>query len=161
LKPLPKIDIEKENEQAADWLLNFNTYKKQYIEALEAANDSAASIDNGMPSPTSVGRPTEQKAITFVELERRRQWLMTIENTEQILSEKRRVFLSLRRQAESIGFEAVQGRPGWVDFVQVQYAKWHELRYHKYYLPGRKTLFDWWNSIVNITARIAIRRGCL
>lgn len=161
LKPLPQINIQRENELASDWLLNFNTHKKQYFEAVEAANDSAAGTESGMPMSTSVGRPTEQKAITFVELERRRQWIMAIEKTEQILSEKQRVFLSLRRQAEINGYEPVQGRPGWVDTVQVQYAEWHELRYHRYYLPGRMTMFDWWKRIVDITARVAIRSGCL
>jgi hypothetical protein len=155
------MDFKKQDKIAAEWLLNYHDRKKQY--KLQQKNYSVLSATSysGMPHSTDIGRPAENKGIALIELEEKRLWIMTIKDAESTLSEKKQAFIEFRRRAEELDFIKEVGRPGWVDYVQVKYAEWHEREYGKAYLPSKNTLHSWWNEIVDVTVRIAIRRGCL
>ena len=83
---------------------------------------------------------------------------MTVEDTESIFGEKKSTFLDLRRKA-ALKATGEVGRPGWVDFVQAKYADWHERQYGKACVPDKITLYRWWDEIVEVAVRIAIKRG--
>lgn len=156
------IDIKKQNKEALKWILNFANLRNSYIAA--AANFSTLGSTNysGMPKGNDVGNPTLNKAVTLTELERQKLWIMTIEAMEIILSEKRRTFLEFRRRAEHLqGKQDSPGRPGWVGYVQVRYAEWHEQRYGRAYVPNGNVMRCWINEMVDIVVRIGIRNGVL
>ena len=156
------IDIKKQDREALRWILDFDYRKQAYIEAVAQFNTLGATAYNGMPHGSGVGNPTQQKAVTLTELERQKNWIMTVEAMERTLSEKRRAFLEFRRRAEGLdGKQERPGRPAWSGYVQVRYGEWHERRYGVAVVPGRKTMDNWINEMIDVTVRIAIRKGCL
>lgn len=154
-------DLKHENKIAAWWLLHYAERRKIYMEARKSFTVLKATAI-GMPRGSDIGFPTERKSEQLMNLEMDRLWLMTVEDAERCLSEKKRAFLEFRRRAEGMEFQRQDvGRPGWVDYVQARYADWHHRRYGGDYVPTDRTLRNWWHSIVDLTVRIAIRRGCL
>ena len=154
-------DLKSENKIASGWLLNYHERLQAFKSSMASFSELGATIYTGMPNSSSVGNPTENKGITLAQLEETKVWLMTIEDTERCLSEKKRTYLDIRRRSAEIEVQQEIGRPGWVDYVQVRYAEWHRRRYGGEYLPSRRQMFRWWNEIVDIAVRIAIRRGVL
>jgi hypothetical protein len=154
------IDFKMQDRRAAEWLLNFPEYKQAYSDVAQGLSELGAVKYTGMPRGSGIGKPVESQGIFLAELEKKQRWIMTIEDTERIVSEKKLAFLSIRRQAEKITDNKV-GRSGWMDYAQIQYAKWHERRYGTGFVPSHSTLKMWWNEMVDIVVRIAIRRGCL
>ena len=154
------MDFKRQDKISADWLLNCQEYRNQYLVEKESYSELSATIYSGMPHGSGIGKPAENKAITLTDLEVKKFWIMTIEDAESTLSDKKNIFLELRRRAEQIDAIREVGRPGWVDYVQVRYADWHEREYGKACLLSKNTLHGWWNEIVDVTVRIAIKRGC-
>lgn len=164
------IDIKAENEKASQWLLDYPQRKNTYIEAIENMQEfSALSATEytGMPGGGKVGHPAESKGMVLVdfglqksELKKQLQWILAVEDTEKTLSEKRLVFLELRRRASHLELNQV-GRPAWTAYVQTKYADWHYRKYGRASVPSKQAMISWWNDMVDVTARIAIRRGCL
>lgn len=159
------IDFKGQNKIAEKWLLEYPERKQQYIERMHEFGVLGSTVYTGLPTGTDVGMPTQAKAITLVHLDEERLWIMTIEDTESTLSEKKRAFLDARRwvdeQQQEFDPGAEGGRPGWIDRTVIRYAKWHERRYGRYYEPSRRAIMYWWNEIINVAVRIAIKRGCL
>ena len=155
------MDFKKQDKIAAEWLLDYHVRKKQHEQQQKNYSVLSSTTYNGMPHGTDIGRPTENKGIGLAELDEKQLWILTIEDTESTLSKKKQVFIEFRRRAEQLEFIKEVGRPGWVDYVQVKYAEWHEREYGKAYLPSKNTLHSWWNEIIDVAVRIAIRRGCL
>ena len=152
------IDFKKQDRTAADWLLNYHDRRRAYIDAQESYTALSAAVNTGMPHGSGTSNPTEQRALSLAELERQKLWIMTVEDTEAIFGEKKRTFLDLRRKA-ALQDTGEVGRPGWVDYVQAKYADWHENRYGKADVPAKITLYRWWDEIVEVAVRIAIKRG--
>ncbi|MDF2499323.1 MAG: hypothetical protein K0Q77_37 [Anaerosporomusa subterranea] len=170
MKPLTWEEMQAQDKQAIDWLLNFPDKRRAYFESMakmynangEYASEVAATLYTGMPKGSGVGRPAEEKAIGLVELSQQNLWIMTIEDVYKVLSPKKLIFLEARRQAEITYYDAKQGRPGWVEDTAKQYCTLIERQFFGFHhLPSGKTVKSWWKDIVNITVRIAQRRGCL
>jgi hypothetical protein len=77
-------------------------------------------------------------------------WVALIEEIELELPRHLRAFLILRRQ-----YRDQKGRKCWTVTVEVK------LQEQEIFVESRQTLADWWKKIVNITARIAGKRGLL
>ena len=152
------IEFKKQDRIAAEWLLNYHDRRRAYIDAQESYTALSATVNTGMPHGSGTSNPTEQRAISLAELERQKLWIMTVEDTEAIFGEKKRTFLDLRRKA-ALQDTGEVGRPGWVDYVQAKYADWHENTYAKADVPTKITLYRWWDEIVEVAVRIAIKRG--
>ena len=92
------------------------------------------------------------------------EWFSLISEVEKVLPEKQRVFLEVRREAlwQKGG---KPGRPAWVAYVQCRYplvmAEMTGRDVECYYISKPQTLFEWWNRIVEFTARKAIRRNLI
>ena len=155
------LDFKKQDRTAAGWLLDYDYRKQAYKEASERFSTLGATVNTGLPHGSGVGNPTERKVMTLAELDRQRLWIKTVEDATRTLGDKKRAFLQLRRLAESIDNGGEVGRPSWIDFVQIRFADWHERKYGKAFIPAKRTMFCWWNEIVETTVRIAIRRGLL
>ena len=155
---LAVVDFKRQDRIAAEWLLNYHDRRRAYIDAQESYTALSATVNTGMPHGSGTSNPTEQRALSLTELERQKLWIMTVEDAEKVFGEKKREFLNMRRYADGVESTCV-GRPGWVDCVQARYADWHEQRYGKACAPARMTMYKWWDEIVEVTVRIAIRRG--
>jgi len=149
-----------ENKKAARWLLAYPERKQAYFEMLNNVQFIGAAVNDGMPRSTEIGRPAEKKGIRLADIDKARLWLMAIEDAEKTLGEKKLAFLDIRRQAEKQKSNS-PGRPGWIDYTMSRYADWHSRRYGGDYVPSYNTLRTWWQEIIDVTVRIAIRRGCL
>jgi len=150
-----KVDFQNENKQAAKWLLEYPERRQAYIEKSNIQFIGAA-VNDGMPRGYDTGRPCESKGIRLADLEIERQWIITIENVEKTLGPKKLAFLDIQKnRSNSVG------RPGWIDYTMARYADWHNRNYGGDYVPSYNTLKVWWQEIIDITVRLAIRRGCL
>ena len=155
-------EIKKDNEIASDWLLYYPYRKRQYY-------DDLLDVENARPvSEVSVrtgpGNQTMQKAVKMVELSHTELWLQTVEALESVLSEKKQIFLEVRREAAYISNKTVRGRPAWVIYVQRHYAERMAARYKTTpdkFWTHEQSLKAWWKEMVETTARIAIKQGCL
>lgn len=152
--------IKEENKIVSNWLLNYHERLNTYKEKCSQFATLGATQYDGMPHGSSVGNPTQSKGITLASLETDKEWLIVVEATEAVLSEKKRMFLYFRRQANENQYSN-GGRPGWRDSVSYKYAEWHSRRYGGDYLPAPDTMKDWWNEIVEIGVRIALRKQLL
>lgn len=156
------IDIKKQNREALKWILNFYSLRKAYIDQSSMFNALGAAVNDGMPRGTDTSNPAANKTITLIDLEQQKNWIITIETMEKTLSEKSRKYLELRREAENqIQEWNKRGRPGWVEYVQPRYAEWFYSRYSRGFVPTPKTMTKWMNTIIDVTARIAVHNGVL
>jgi hypothetical protein len=154
-------DIKRQNKEALKYILNLSDLKKSYANSISSMSFLSANNIDGMPHGTDVGNPTAQKAFILLDVEKQKSWIIAIELMERSLTENKKVFLSLRRQAEIMAISShEQGRPDWIDYVQCHYADWYYNRHGVDSVPSRQTLFNWMNKIIETTVRIAISRGC-
>jgi len=149
-----------ENRQAAKWLLEYPERRQAYINRMNSIQYLGATQYDGMPHGTDVGRPCEAKGIRLADLDIDKKWIMAIEDAERTLGPKKLAFLDIRRQAEKQK-ASTGGRPGWMNYTMEKYADWQHRRYGGDYVPSYNTLRAWWDEILNVAVRIAIRRGCL
>lgn len=154
-------EIKRDNEISSDWLLYYPFRKKQYYEDL-------LDIENSSPRSevkvrTGPGNQTMQKAVKKLDLSHTELWLQSVEIVEGIFNEKKLVFLQVRREAAYI-VKNIRGRPAWVVYVQQQYADRMAKRYNttpERFWVSETTLKDWWREMVEVMARVAIKKGCL
>ena len=142
------------NTTAAQWLLNIEARRRQYIQNQSEFACLSVVTSDGQPSAHNPGRPTERKGMQLADLESAKCWIITIELVESMLSPKKTAFLSIRRESEGQSMND-RGRPAWVDYAQIQLMERHGIDL------SRRAMFDWWREIVELTVRVAIRRGCL
>lgn len=142
------------NKQAAEWLINIDLKRRQYVQNQQEFSVLSVVNGDGQPSAHNPGHPTERKGMQLADLESMRCWIITIEMVESMLSPKKTAFLQYRREAETMR-DGDPGRPAWVDYVQANLSRHHGIEIE------RRTLFDWWRELVELTVRVAIKRGCL
>jgi hypothetical protein len=155
-----QLDYQQQNKLATRWLLEYSERKQNYITRLQEFVPLAATQYSGQPKGTDISQPTQNKGVSLAQLDADKLWLITIEDTERILSRKKKAFLDFRRLAEKIS-TGEPGRPGWSAFVSTRFADWHYREYGYEFVPTDRTMREWWHHIVDIAVRIAIRRGCL
>lgn len=157
------LDYAGQNRCATKWLLEYPARRIEYIDRMAEFTVLSATKLTGMPKGTDVGRPVENMGLSLARMEDARLWIVTIEDTEKCLGEKKLAFLNIRRwahtQQQEVGSD--KGRPGWVDTSQARYAEWFLRQYGRPSYPDRRTVFKWWDEIVNVAVRIAIARGCV
>lgn len=145
----------KSNATAADWLLNITDRRRQYVQRQSEFACLSVVTSDGQPSAHNPGRPTERMGLQLVDLESAKCWIMTIELVESMLSPKKAAYLNLRREANYMPGTGERGRPAWVGYVQCQLIERHGVD-----LSG-SAMLNWWHEIVELTVRVAIKRGCL
>lgn len=156
-------DIKKQNQLTSEWLLYYHQRRQSYFQVKNNFAELGATQYTGMPHGSGIGNPTAQKAIDLGRLKNDELWIMTIEDVERILSPKKAVFLEVRRRAEDIKYDGIAtvGRPGWIAYTQTNYAEKIKRKYDYNHVPSERTMMSWWNQIVDLAVRVAIKRGCL
>lgn len=155
-------EIKLDNEEAAGWLLYYPIRRRQYyqdrLEALGGTRSPEIRVKSGP------GNPTMQKALKLSALDDVGCWLEAIELVESVLGEKKLAFLRVRREAAYLQERFVRGRPAWVVYTQHQYAdemaKKYQSQPEKFWISER-TLKTWWQEIVDLTVRIALKKDLL
>jgi hypothetical protein len=158
------LDYIGQNKIAAKWLLEYPERRQAYIDRMSEFSTLSAMRYTGMPTGTDTGRPCENMGISLASLREQELWIITIEETESTLGEKKLAFLDARRWVEKQQRESdsnYEGRPGWVDGTVDRYADWFNRRFGCKSFPERRTAFKWWDDIINIAVRIAIISGAI
>lgn len=143
------------NDLAADWLLHVNSRRRQYFQQQSEFAVLSVAVSDGQPSAHNPGKPTERKGLQLADIENAKQWIITIELVEGMLSPKKRLFLDIRRAAEAQKYDRDNGRPDWVPYVSVKLQEKTGIEI------SDRTMRSWWQGIVELTVRVAIKRGCL
>ena len=156
-------DIKRQNQIASEWMLYYHQRYEIYNQIKTDSTSLTASQATGMPHGSGISDPTAQKTIELDRMKNDELWLMTVEDVERIVSPQKRIFIEVRRRAEynkNDGIATV-GRPGWVSYTQVEYAEKIYRMYGYEQVPSERTMISWWNQIVELAVRVAIKRGCL
>lgn len=157
-------DIKRQNRDALKYILGIYDLRKQYASQLNNISALGAANSDGMPHGSGVSNPVENKTFALLDIELKKNWIITIELMEQTLSEKQRKYLEIRRDAEHQIREHTsdrRGRPlGWFDYTQAHYATWFYERYGGESVPPQRTMETWMKNIIDITVRIAIYKKC-
>jgi hypothetical protein len=156
-------DIKRQNQIASEWILYYHQRFQVFNQMQNNISALAATQYTGIPQGKGISDPTAQKVIKLDSLKNDELWLTTIKDVEKIVSPQKKVFIEVRRRAEesrNAGIATV-GRPGWVSYTQATYADKIYRMYGYEQVPSERTMMSWWNQIVELTVRVAIKRGCL
>jgi len=157
-------EIQKENRIVSDWLLFHPDRKKEHENKREEILQSLPpSFPKGIAASGSklVSDPTGRRATKLAELEAATgKWIKLIEEVEQRLPRKMKIFLQIRRELR------YEREPhGWTAALQHRYAEALAEQEGKdeeeVWIEDRTTFWRWWNKIIEYTARLAAKRGLL
>lgn len=158
-------EVKNENKIVQAWLLEYKQRKERYAKLRDDLLQSSSQPPDGMPRGCNISNPTAQKGERLAELaEYDGMWLELIEEVQARLNWKMQIILRLRREAIYIRGKR-RGRPAWVSYVQVKYCEEVAIRTNKQledaWVDSETTFYDWWQRIVELTARLAAKRGLL
>lgn len=158
-------EIKNDNKIVTGWLLQYHERRKEYYLRREAIIHSTPRPEGENGGQTfKISDSTGGKGTKLADMADIEQWLKLVEEVEQRLPWKMQIILKLRREAAYIKSRR-RGRPAWVAYVQVKYCEEIAQRTSKQledvWVDGERTFKDWWNRIVEYTARIAAKRGLL
>jgi hypothetical protein len=164
-QPIFEKETKNENRIIQGWLLEYRQRKEKYDRRRDDVLHSSTQSPDGMPRGSTVSNPTEQKGGRLAELtEEAGEWLELIEDVQARLNWKMQIILRLRREAMYIRGKR-RGRPAWVSYVQVHYCEEVASRTNKQleavWINSEKTFYDWWQRIIEFTARLACKRNLL
>jgi hypothetical protein len=152
-------EIKLDNREAAEWLLYYPFRRRQFYKDKQDAICAAVTLPEVL-ARTGPGNPTAIRALRLSSLVKYEQWLEVIELVEDLLDEKKQVFLKFRREAAYIT-KCVKGKPAWVIYVQRHYAdemaKRNNQEPEQYWL-SEPTMKAWWAQIIELTARVALKK---
>lgn len=153
-------EIKEDNKEAAEWLLYYPFRRRQFYKDKQDEICASSALPE-VVTRTGPGNPTAVHALRLSNLVKCEQWLEVVEVVESVVGEKKLVFLKYRREAAYIT-QRVKGRPAWVLYVQRHYADEMAKRYAsnpEAFWLSEKTMKHWWEQLVDITARIAIKKN--
>lgn len=157
-------ETKEENREVSDWLLFVEERRRDYNRSREEIEQSTANPDGSGIYGSEPGDPTGRLAARLLKLAQTKKWIDLVDEVEEGLPEKMRIFLRVRRECRHAGSRpGRRGRPPWVPYVQRRYAE--ELakllgkREEDVWISSPTTLFDRWEKIVGFAVRKAIRRG--
>jgi hypothetical protein len=146
--------------KAEQFLLGYEKLLRQYQDDRLAymTQNNGGSVGRGnLP-----GNPTESAAIRGIEFDNNSSgylWLKAIEIVLRGMTEQKRKFVELRREAEACkSISHGVGRPSWVPYLQCKYAAWMAERYiGREHVLNEKTIRIWWKEIVSKVLMIKMK----
>ena len=147
-----KTALDEKRHEAALYILHYAEYLKAYRE--NKAEYMAKKKRNGAASASKPGKPTESEAVAsamYDESHEEYYWLKAVEIVRRGLSERKRLFVDIRVDAEKAkGHVFPSGRKTWVPYVQKKYSEILEKRFSE---TGKWLSYDvmnkWWQEIVS------------
>lgn len=140
--------------RAEYYLLHYEAELKRYEQGKAEFLNTVPSVDDnvGGGRPNLPGAPTERKVLQsmgYDEIHEAYYWLKAVEISWKGLSDRKKLFLDIRRQAEK-----EQGSR-WVTFTQMHYLEELEKRYIiRDAWISDETIRRWWYGIVRRTVEI-------
>ncbi len=156
-----EVEIQNDNKIAANWLLWIEERKTDYLNRrIELIGSENHELQLAIPSNRNTGDSTQSTVLKLAAANDIEKWIRLINEIEEKLPWRKRVFLQLRRQ-----YRFASGRQGWTAAVQYQYAQRIALildtKPEEVWIDSRHTFKVWWNEIVDYTVRLACKRGLL
>ncbi len=148
--------LKRENRIASEWLLYLPDRRKELQQRREdiEGRSPSSSIAQGFGGDGGISDKTGQAASQLSELEHKESWVKLLECIEVALPESRRVFLEVRRESRD-------GR-AWTSRAQQHHAvQMSERCNQEGELMHRNTFYRWWQELVDLVVREAIRKGLL
>jgi len=156
----PPLDeeIKKDNKIVTGWLLYYHERKRNYLHQREniiyEQQTQKESLVRGRPY---ISDTTAKKAIKLIDLEKTEEWLQLIEEIEKRLPWKLQIILKLRRESKYV-------TNYWRIYVQRRYVKEVSRLTKKNeedVWVSEEQIRQFWDKIVNYTARLAGKKGLL
>lgn len=150
-------ELARDKETVKLWVLNYASRKKEYYEDIKYIRDQLPG-PAGLKRLAGSGSQTEWKVVRTEDLDEAEKWLLAVEAMQSTLSEKKLLFLSLRREAHR-----KTNVINWANYVRYRYARAMSARYggtEERFCPSDTTLYTWWDEILDLTRLIAYKRGC-
>lgn len=153
-------DMKKDRRKAENFILNFESEKKQY-EATKTeylANQKKENEGAGRKSlPSS---PTEAEAVISAQYDADSEnysWLKAVELALKTFGERKYIFLEVRREAEK-HCHGGRGRKGWVIYTQQHYSDKIQQRFiNDTGWLGERTVKSWWQQIISCVVEFHLR----
>ncbi len=146
--------IKAKKPKAEYYLLNYEQELKLYEESKSVFLSSAPPVDENVGGGKSnlPGAPTERKALQSIGYDEKHDayyWLKAVEISWKGLSDRKKLFLDIRRKAEK-----VRGKH-WVTYTQMHYLDALEKRYIiRDPWMSDETIRRWWYGIVRRTVEL-------
>lgn len=143
-------ELSQDRKKAIHYILHYGEERQAYINAKAAA--MAKPTDDNKGRSGAVSKPTESAAIASIQYDAQSNiypWLKAVDALERGLSERKKLLLELRRDAEYSGRIFRRGRRAWVIYVQRRYIEMIEERYGKQRYIGERTIRDWWYEMID------------
>lgn len=154
-------EIKNDEQVTSDWLLLYFERRRDYYES--RTNLQYSSQAPAVGGRSGVGKPTEQKTIMLSKLMHDEAWLETVEYVQERLSDRKKIFLKVRREAAYMD-KNIRGRPAWVVYVQQNYAEEMSKitgRNPEEFWLSEATVKAWWKKLVNLLVIVAMKKRCL
>lgn len=130
-------------------------YEKRKAVALIVMQSNVSGGHGSLP-----GKPTENTAIRSADYDERSndyQWLRAVRIVEESLSERKKIFLEVRRRAEKQA-QKVNGKVSWVSWTYTEYENIMVKRYKKVSNRSERTMRAWWQELVEEVRLVYLKR---
>lgn len=149
--------VKHENKIVQDWLLFYDERKEAYLRKREEIlNSTPVFTGSGSIKTNKYSDPTGRKAVNLAELQELEKWLEVVDYIEKELPLNYRVLLQVRRKYRYLY--------SWRLPAQFEYARLMSQETGKpeedVYIEVDR-MWDMWEKIVNLTARVAAKKGLL
>jgi len=153
-----------DRKQAEYFILNhqkelreYESRKAEYLEQMKALDGNAVGGKGNLP-----GKPVEAQAVKSAEYDMEHPeyfWLKSVDIALRTFGERKRIFISVRREAENHGkYGAGPGRRAWVVYTQRRYAEEIEKRFlNGHGWMGERTIRAWWSQVIDCVVEMHLR----
>ena len=154
--------MENDRKQAEHYLLNYEAecavYENEKHDALYGSPWVESVGKSNLP-----GKPTETQAITSAQYDMDSTvypWLKAVDMALRSFGERKRIFITVRKEAEALGREGkpMKGRRGWVVYTQRRYSEEIQRRFiNDDGWLGERTIKAWWRQVLDCVVMMYLR----
>ncbi len=154
--------MDDDRKQAEHFILYYEQELAEYKKAKQEYIEGQA-LDRAMGRGNLPGKPVEAKAIKSADYDEQSPqywWLKAVETALRTFGERKHIFISVRKEAESQGNyrEGQPGRRAWVVYTQRRYAEEIQKRFiNAHGWMGERTVRAWWAQILDVIVEIHLR----
>lgn len=153
-----------DRKQAEHYILNYeiecDEYKQRKHDELFGSQWNPEKVGGKGNLP---GKPVEAEAVRSAQYDMEHTeywWLKAVEIALRTFGERKRIFIKVRKEAESLGqgCKPVKGRRGWVVYTQRRYSEEIQMRFiNDDGWMGERTVKAWWAQILDTIVEIYLR----
>lgn len=151
--------LEADRLRAEDYLLHYDDKRKEYTAhkkmALEVLQSHSSGGHGSLP-----GKPTENAAIRSADYDNESdeyKWLFAVAVVQNMISERKKIFLDVRRRAESQA-NKINGKVSWIPWVYTEYGNIVAERYKNASNRSERTMQSWWRELIERVRLIYLKK---